>query len=69
MKSVCALCGRLTEPAVLIGNEAIGPKCAARAGLMAKKVPKGSRIRLVQRAPSSPAKRGETLDLFADPNE
>lgn len=28
----CALCGRKTVPFAFIGNEAIGPKCAKRAG-------------------------------------
>lgn len=35
MKLHCALCGRpVTNPAVLIGQMPVGPKCARRAGLM-----------------------------------
>jgi len=34
MKPICAICGRRTEPFVMIGNAVIGPKCAQRAGLM-----------------------------------
>ena len=49
MKMTCALCGRPTEPAVLIGNEAIGPTCARNTGLMAVKATKTNRLRLVHK--------------------
>lgn len=65
MKSTCALCGRPTMPFVVIGREAIGPKCAKRAGLTPTRSPKGSRVRFV-RVKAAPAERGETLDLFAE---
>lgn len=36
MKLHCALCGRpVLNPAVLIGQLPVGPKCARRAGLLA----------------------------------
>lgn len=35
MKLNCALCSRsMSQAAVFIGNQAVGPKCARRAGLM-----------------------------------
>ena len=40
----CALCGRQTMPAVYIGSEAVGPKCAKRAGLLALVSRKGSKV-------------------------
>lgn len=59
--SFCAICGRRTVPAVMIGSEAIGPTCARRAGLM-RKPAKGGRVKLlhIQRATDDRA----TLDLF-----
>ena len=63
----CAFCGRQTTPYVMIGNEAIGPKCAARAGLLKGKLPKGSSVRFVAPKPAGQRSREpETLDLFAD---
>jgi hypothetical protein len=44
MKPICAMCGRPTQPFVMIGREAIGPKCAKKAGLTPAKTPKGSRL-------------------------
>lgn len=33
----CAMCGRVTlKPALLVGQQAIGPKCAQKRGLMPK---------------------------------
>lgn len=58
MKLTCALCGRDTEPAVMIGNRAIGPKCAAKAGLLPVKPSKHKAKK--QSAQSD----GDTLDLF-----
>lgn len=59
MKLTCALCGRDTKPALMIGNRAIGPKCAAKAGLLpAKSLKKHSRKK--HHAQSD----GKTLDLF-----
>jgi hypothetical protein len=45
------MCGRPTSPFVMIGREAIGPKCAQRAGLTPTRVPKGSRLRFVREKP------------------
>lgn len=62
----CALCGRVTlNPAVFIGREPIGPKCARRAGLLAMSKRAGSKVMTLTR-PSTTAKRdGKTMDLFA----
>lgn len=51
MRLICAPCGRPTTPFVMIGREAVGPKCAAKANLTPKKAPKGSRIRFVRVKP------------------
>ena len=65
MKPICAMCGRPTMPFVMIGREAIGPKCAQRAGLVPSKTPKGSRLRFVrEKAVREPIP--QTIDLFAD---
>ena len=64
MRPICAMCGRPTAPFVMIGNEAIGPKCARKAGFTGK-TSKGSRVRYVGRAPAKP-KGPQTLDLFED---
>lgn len=67
MKMTCALCGRPTEPAILIGNEAIGPTCARNTGLMAVKVSKANRVRLVPKKPAGERRRrAVTLDLFPE---
>ena len=65
MKVTCALCGRPTTPFVMIGREAIGPKCAAKAGLNPGKAPKGSRVVFTR---MKPVKENipETMDLFED---
>lgn len=59
------MCGRPTAPFVMIGREAIGPKCAQRAGLTPGKAPKGSRLRFVR---VKPVRQDipTTLDLFQD---
>ena len=64
MKLTCAFCGRDTEPAVMIGNRAIGPKCAAKAGLLPVK-PSKKHAQKKHHAKNY----GETLDLFGDQNE
>lgn len=66
MKSRCALCGRLTEPAVMIGPMAVGPRCARKANLMPAKMPKGANVRFLKAKRSPRAKEPETLDLFAE---
>ena len=66
---VCAMCGRqTTKPAVLIGEDAIGPVCARRAGLIqvAKSSGKGGRIRLFS---ASRAPRGMATPTTGDPFE
>lgn len=45
------MCGRPTTPFVMIGREAIGPKCAQKAGLTPTKAPKGSRLRFLKVKP------------------
>lgn len=64
MRPICAMCGRPTAPFVMIGNEAIGPKCARKAGFT-KKTVKGSRVRYVGKAQPRP-KGPQTMDLFED---
>ena len=47
----------------MIGREAIGPKCAQKAGLTPTKAPKGSRLRFVRAKPER--ENGTTTgDLF-----
>ena len=65
MKQICVMCGRPTMPFVMIGREAVGPKCARKAGLMPSRAPKGSKLRFV-REKTAPRPKSETLDLFAD---
>lgn len=66
MKARCAMCGRPTEPAVMIGAEAIGPTCARRAGLLGRKPPKGSRVRFIGYKASPRIPELETIDMFED---
>ena len=65
MRPICAMCGRPTAPFVMIGREAIGPKCAKRAGLTPSKAPKGIRLRFVKAKPVR-EEFPQTLDLFED---
>ncbi len=65
MRPICALCGRQTKPAVLIGNEAIGPTCARNAGLLSIKPPKGSRVKFLTNHLKN-TKGPRTLDLFPE---
>lgn len=63
----CAICGRRTEPFVFVGTEAIGPKCAQRAGLTPAKTAKTRAHRL--RFAKMPARREagpHTMDLFEE---
>ena len=60
----CALCGKpLLNPTVMIGREAIGPKCARKAGLtkVAKKT--GSRVLFFGRVRNE-SRDPQTGDLF-----
>ena len=52
MRPICAMCGRPTTPFVLIGREAIGPKCARKAGLTPTRAPKGSRLQFLKQKPT-----------------
>jgi hypothetical protein len=65
MKPICALCGRPTKPFVMIGREAIGPKCAAKAGLLPKSW-RNSRLKFIKPAKLESSGQG---DLFADQKE
>lgn len=61
----CALCGRMTlNPAVMVGAEPIGPKCAKRSGLLAIARRPGSSVRI----PTGPRRKREAypenLDVF-----
>jgi hypothetical protein len=63
----CALCGRpLLNPTVMIGREAIGPKCARKAGLTRLAAQTGSRVLRFSRPKASRADAGRNLDLFED---
>lgn len=62
----CAFCGRLTVPAVFIGNMAVGPTCAHKAGMTKGKFPKASAVRFVTRKPKRGAPEPETMDMFDD---
>ena len=68
----CAICGRPTaKPALLIGEEAIGPVCARRAGLLkaAKSAGKRSRFRVCSHGPRAASEIPATGDLFEDAND
>jgi len=60
MRLICSLCGRLTIPAVMIGSNAIGPKCARKANLLEPR--KGSRVVILKRKRKEEGP--ETRDLF-----
>lgn len=62
MRPICAMCGRPTTPFVMIGQEAIGPKCAVKHGFTSKAI-KGSRMRYVGKAKPRP-KGPYTIDMF-----
>ena len=66
MKLRCALCGRpVLNPAVLVGREPVGPKCARRAGLVElahRKVGQLSFPRLKFKRPAPQ----ENLELFEE---
>lgn len=66
LKAKCALCGRPTVPYAMIGNMAVGPKCAARAGLLKGKLPKGSAVRFMPHPGGKRSREPETMDLFSD---
>lgn len=59
----CALCNRATlNPAVFIGSEPVGPRCARKAGLLKLAGRKGSRVQLGRRIATRPD--CATADLF-----
>lgn len=64
MRLFCALCGRVTlSPAVMVGQEPIGPKCAKKAGLLPLAKRKGSRVKAL--APVKVERSNQrNLDLF-----
>jgi hypothetical protein len=64
MRLTCVLCGRATVPYLMIGAEAVGPKCAAKAGLTKGKVPKGSRLRFAKIKPAKKTASPQMGDLF-----
>jgi hypothetical protein len=64
----CVLCGRrLTAPAVLLADQPVGPKCAARAGLvkLARQNKPRSGVRLYA-GPRAARADDSTLDLFTE---
>jgi len=63
MKPICILCGRKTEPAVMLADKAVGPRCARKAGLLERAKKRQGAVRLfeaVRRAAADP----KTMDLF-----
>lgn len=64
MRMKCAMCGKPTQPFVMIGSEAIGPKCAKRAG-MNRKTLAGTRAQFVK-ALTKQQLDPRNLPLFAD---
>jgi hypothetical protein len=63
MKLICAYCNRKTEPAVIICGQAVGPKCARRAGLMPTKTRARGFTRIAQKAE---VVDDRTMDLFEE---
>lgn len=63
----CILCGRPTQPAVLLAGNAVGPKCAARAGLLERaRKNKGRGHVTLYRGARIPRADERTLDLFTE---
>lgn len=67
MRTRCAICGKPTQPAVMIGSEAVGPKCAKRAGLSRKKLA-GTKVQFLK-ALTRQDLDYTTLPLFSDLGE
>lgn len=57
------MCGRITNPFVMIGDRPVGPKCAKRAGMVPSKLPKGHSLKFVKIKPALNSEN-QTLDLF-----
>lgn len=61
----CVLCGRaMRQPAVLIGQMGVGPKCALRANLMEPSRKRQGSVRLHHKTPVV-REDDKTMDLFA----
>ena len=67
MRPRCCFCNRPTEPFLMIGDRAVGPKCARRAGLLPDKMPKSTGIRFLKITYKT--KSSQNLDLFEDLQE
>lgn len=67
MRLRCAFCGKLTVPFVMIGTEAVGPKCAKRAGLN-RKTMAGTKVQFVQPM-KGVRQESQNLSLFDDIEE
>lgn len=65
MKLTCAICGRKTVPFVFVGSEAIGPRCAAKAGFTPAKKTRGGRLRFANAKPAREV-GPHTMDLFEE---
>lgn len=66
MRLTCVMCGRPTEPFVMIGQSAIGPKCAKRAGMTPAKLPKTTRLKFVRPSKAPRQAMPTTRDLFEE---
>lgn len=65
MKLFCCLCGRSMEQAsVTIAGHPVGPRCAARAGLVELARRESGFVRLIVRKQRTP--KPKTLDLFSE---
>lgn len=62
MNYKCALCGRKTTPFAFIGELAIGPRCAKRAGLTTSR----ARVSIVKQKRVKPDDDQMELELEAD---
>lgn len=66
MKLTCAICGRKTEPFVFVGSEAIGPRCAAKAGFTRDKKSRGGRLSFAANYKPRREPGPYTRDLFEE---
>ena len=63
----CALCGRpVLNPAVLIGQMPVGPKCAKRAGLLELAKKRAGQLSLPRLQRRAPLPSAQNLDLFEE---
>lgn len=64
MKLRCILCGRTTQPAVMLADKPVGPKCARKAGLL--NIARRGRGQVRLASPQAKKADEHTLDLFSE---